>query len=165
MLAFHILDLRQLRRVIKTVVPQQLHPFDGLFVLRTDTDHDAETVANVYKTLWMPRTRSAQPRVSWRRARFTTNAMRRSRARVLFVSGSLPEAGTRTAPGAKGLAAAWAEVIRGLDNLQQVEVILQGSRFLLRGEIKGMLRRQFAPPRRLSRGPAGTCLIRGQGKM
>jgi transposase len=39
--------------------------------------------------------------------------------------------------GQKGLAAEWAEVIRGLDNLQQVEVILQGSRFLLRGEIKG----------------------------
>ena len=27
--------------------------YDGLFVLRTDTDHDAETVAAVYKTLWM----------------------------------------------------------------------------------------------------------------
>ena len=37
----------------------------------------------------------------------------------------------------KGLDAEWAEVIRGLDNLQQVELLLQGSRFLLRGEIKG----------------------------
>ena len=27
--------------------------YDGLFVLRTDTNHDAETTANVYKTLWM----------------------------------------------------------------------------------------------------------------
>jgi hypothetical protein len=27
--------------------------YDGLFVLRTDTDYDAETVAAVYKTLWM----------------------------------------------------------------------------------------------------------------
>ncbi len=27
--------------------------YDGLFVLRTDPDHDAETTANVYKTLWM----------------------------------------------------------------------------------------------------------------
>jgi hypothetical protein len=31
----------------------------------------------------------------------------------------------------KGLAAQWAEVIRGLDNLQQVELPLQVSRFLL----------------------------------
>jgi len=37
----------------------------------------------------------------------------------------------------KGLDAEWAEVIRGLDNLQQVEILLQGSRFLLRSEIKG----------------------------
>ena len=27
--------------------------YDGLFVLRTDTDHDAETIARVYKMLWM----------------------------------------------------------------------------------------------------------------
>ncbi len=27
--------------------------YDGLFVLRTDTDHDAETIARIYKMLWM----------------------------------------------------------------------------------------------------------------
>ena len=27
--------------------------YDGLFVLRTETDHDAETIARVYKMLWM----------------------------------------------------------------------------------------------------------------
>ena len=27
--------------------------YDGLFVLRTDTDHDAEAIARVYKMLWM----------------------------------------------------------------------------------------------------------------
>ena len=37
----------------------------------------------------------------------------------------------------KGLDAEWAEVVRGLDNLQQVELVLQGSRFLLRSELKG----------------------------
>ena len=37
----------------------------------------------------------------------------------------------------KGLDAEWAEVVRGLDNLQQVELLLQGSRFLLRSELKG----------------------------
>jgi hypothetical protein len=35
------------------------------------------------------------------------------------------------------LEAEWAEIIRGLDHLQQVELLLQGSRFLLRAEIKG----------------------------
>jgi hypothetical protein len=33
------------------------------------------------------------------------------------------------------LAAEWAEVVRGLDNLQQVELFLQGSRFLLRSQL------------------------------
>ena len=37
----------------------------------------------------------------------------------------------------KGLAAEWAEVVRGLDNLQHVELFLQGSRFLLRSQLKG----------------------------
>lgn len=37
----------------------------------------------------------------------------------------------------KSLVAEWAEIIRGLDHLQQVELHLQGSRFLLRSEIKG----------------------------
>ena len=37
----------------------------------------------------------------------------------------------------KGLQAEWAEVVRGLDNLQQVELFLQGSRFLLRSQLKG----------------------------
>jgi transposase len=27
--------------------------YDGIFVLRTDTDYDAPTVAHIYKTLWM----------------------------------------------------------------------------------------------------------------
>ena len=38
---------------------------------------------------------------------------------------------------ARGWKAEWAEIIRGLDNLQQVELLLQGSRFLLRGQISG----------------------------
>ncbi len=37
----------------------------------------------------------------------------------------------------KGLEAEWAEVVRGLDNLQQVELFLQGSRFRLRSQLKG----------------------------
>ena len=37
----------------------------------------------------------------------------------------------------KKLEAEWAEIIRGLDNLQQVELKLQGSRFLLRSAITG----------------------------
>jgi hypothetical protein len=37
----------------------------------------------------------------------------------------------------EGSEAEWAEIIRGLDNLQQVELFRQGSRFLLRGQMTG----------------------------
>jgi hypothetical protein len=37
----------------------------------------------------------------------------------------------------KGPSGEWAEIMRGMENLQQVEVLLQGSRFLLRSELKG----------------------------
>jgi len=37
----------------------------------------------------------------------------------------------------KGIEAEWAEIIRGLDNLQQVELLLQGSRFLMRSQMTG----------------------------
>ncbi|MGB8466245.1 MAG: hypothetical protein WCE49_14955, partial [Terrimicrobiaceae bacterium] len=46
-------------------------------------------------------------------------------------------ASSKSAWSKKGLEAEWAEVIRGLDNLQQVELLLQGSRFLLRSQLKG----------------------------
>ena len=36
-----------------------------------------------------------------------------------------------------GLEWEWAEVIRGLDNLHQVEASLQGRRFLLRSHLQG----------------------------
>jgi hypothetical protein len=36
-----------------------------------------------------------------------------------------------------GVAWEWAEVIRGLDGLQQVEANLQGRRFLLRSHLQG----------------------------
>ena len=52
----------------------------------------------------------------------------------------------------KGLAAEWAEVIRGLDNLQQAELSLQGSRFLFRSQLKG--RCLSSHPRCRSRPPA-----------
>jgi hypothetical protein len=37
----------------------------------------------------------------------------------------------------KGLQAEWAEVVRRLEKLQQVELFVQGRRFLLRSQLKG----------------------------
>ena len=84
------------------------------------------------------KTLSAPPSQSWRPV-------------PSFISATKPSAATSSAASwrlvlkreleirmeQKGLAAEWAEVIRGLDNLQQVELFLQGSRFLLRSQLKG----------------------------
>ena len=112
--------------------------YDGLFVLRTDTDYDAETVANVYKTLWMVEDtfRTAKSILETRPIYHKCDETIRGHVFCSFLALCLKrELEIRLQD--KELKAEWAEVIRGLDNLQQVEVILQGSRFLLRGEIKG----------------------------
>ena len=112
--------------------------YDGLFVLRTDTNHDAETTANVYKTLWMVEDtfRTAKSILETRPIYHKCDETIRGHVFCSFLALCLKrELEIRLEE--KGLTAEWAEVIRGLDNLQQVEVILQGSRFLLRGEIKG----------------------------
>ena len=112
--------------------------YDGLFVLRTDTGHDAETVANVYKTLWMVEDtfRTAKSILETRPIYHKCDETIRGHVFCSFLALCLKrELELRLEE--KRLDAEWAEVIRGLDNLQQVELLLQGSRFLLRSEIKG----------------------------
>jgi hypothetical protein len=112
--------------------------YDGLFVLRTDTDHDAETVANVYKALWMVEAtfRTAKSILETRPIYHKCDETIRGHVFCSFLALCLKrELELRLEE--KGLNAEWAQVIRGLDNLQQVELLLQGSRFLLRSEING----------------------------
>ena len=112
--------------------------YDGLFVLRTDTGHDAETIANDYKTLWMVEDtfRTAKSILETRPIYHKCDATIRGHVFCSFLALCLKrELELRLEE--KGLDAEWAEIIRGLDNLQQVELLLQGSRFLLRSEIKG----------------------------
>lgn len=112
--------------------------YDGLFVLRTDTDHDAETVARIYKSLWMVEAtfRTAKSILATRPIYHKRDETIRGHVFCSFLALCLKrELEIRLAQ--KSLEAEWAEIIRGLDNLQQVELLLQGSRFLLRSEIKG----------------------------
>lgn len=112
--------------------------YDGLFVLRTDTDHDAETVAHVYKTLWMVEDtfRTAKSILDTRPIYHKCDETIRGHVFCSFLALCLKrELELRLE--AKGLEAEWAEIIRGLDHLQQVELLLQGSRFLLRGQMSG----------------------------
>jgi transposase len=112
--------------------------YDGIFVLRTDTDHDAETVAHVYKTLWMVEDtfRTAKSIMDTRPIYHKCDATIRGHVFCSFLALCLKrELELRLEE--KGLKAEWSEIIRGLDNLQQAELLLQGSRFLLRGQVTG----------------------------
>ena len=136
------------RRFLKTergtrfsIDEKQIHEdarYDGIFVLRTDTDYDAETVACIYKTLWMVEDtfRTAKTILETRPIYHKCDETIRGHVFCSFLALCLkPELELRMED--KGLEAEWAEVIRGLDHLQQVELLLQGSRFLLRSEITG----------------------------
>jgi hypothetical protein len=112
--------------------------YDGLFVLRTDTDHDAETVARVYKSLWMVEDtfRTAKSILDTRPIYHKCDETIRGHVFCSFLALVLKrELEIRLET--KGIQAEWAEIIRGLDHLQQVELLLQGSRFLLRSDLKG----------------------------
>lgn len=112
--------------------------YDGIFVLRTDTDHDAETVANIYKTLWMVEDtfRTAKSILDTRPIYHKCDETIRGHVFCSFLALCLKrELELRLE--SKGLKAEWAEIIRGLDNLQQVELHLQSSRFLMRSDITG----------------------------
>jgi transposase len=112
--------------------------YDGLFVLRTDTDNDAETVARTYKSLWMVEDtfRTAKSVLDTRPIYHKCDATIRGHVFCSFLALCLKRE-LELRMERKGLQAEWAEVIRGLDNLQQVELQLQGTRFLLRSNITG----------------------------
>ena len=44
---------------------------------------------------------------------------------------------------AKGETWEWAEILRGLDNLQEVEALFQGKRFVLRSQVVGEAHKAF----------------------
>jgi transposase len=112
--------------------------YDGIFVLRTDLDEDAAIVANVYKTLWMVEDtfRTAKSILETRPIYHKCDETIRGHVFCSFMALCLKrELELRLEQ--KGLEAEWAEMIRGLDNLQQVELHLQSSRFLLRSQLVG----------------------------
>ena len=112
--------------------------YDGIFVLRTDTEHDAETVAHVYKSLWMVedtfRTAKSilETRPIYHKCDETIRGHLFCSFLALVLKHELESRMRKTA-----LDWQWPEVIRGLDNLQEVEANFQGCRFLMRNQLTG----------------------------
>ena len=112
--------------------------FDGLWVLRTNTDYDAATVATAYKGLWMVEAtiRTAKSILETRPIYHKCDETIRGHVFCSFLALRLKvELERRLAEREETWE--WAEILRGLDNLQEVEATFQSRRFLLRSQLLG----------------------------
>ena len=111
--------------------------YDGLWVLRTNTVYNAETVAHVYKNLWTVEAifRTTKSILETRPIYHRWNETICGHVFCSFLALLLKhdlESRMRQA----GMQWEWAEVIRGLDNLHQVEANFQGRSFLFRSQLQ-----------------------------
>jgi transposase len=110
--------------------------YDGLWVLRTNTLYNAETVAHVYKALWTVEDiiRTTKSIMDTRPIYHRCNETIRGHVFCSFLALILKTELERRMKFAD-LKCEWAQVIRGLDALQQVEVTFQDKRFVLRSQL------------------------------
>ena len=112
--------------------------FDGLWVLRTNTDYEAEIVAGTYKNLWtveaLIRTAKSilETRPIWHKCDETIRGHVFCSFLALRLKVDLERRLAATSERWE-----WAEILRGLDNLQEVEAVFQGKRFLFRSQFTG----------------------------
>jgi transposase len=110
--------------------------YDGIWMLRTNTDHNLETVAHVYKSLWvvenMVRTTKSilETRPIYHKRDETIRGHVFCSLLALLLKQELEKRMQQAA-----LEWEWKEVIRGLDALQQVEANFQSRGFLLRSQL------------------------------
>lgn len=110
--------------------------YDGLWVLRTNTLYNAETVAHVYKALWTVEDiiRTTKSIMDTRPIYHRCNETIRGHVFCSFLALILKTELEQRMKFAD-LKCEWAQVIRGLDALQQVEVTFQDKRFVLRSQL------------------------------
>jgi transposase len=110
--------------------------YDGLWVLRTNTLYNAETVAHVYKALWTVEEiiRTTKSIMDTRPIYHRCNETIRGHVFCSFLALLLKTELERRMKFAD-FKCEWAQVIRGLDSLQQVEVTFQDKRFVLRSQL------------------------------
>ena len=110
--------------------------YDGLWVLRTNTDYNAETVAHVYKALWTVEDifRTTKSILETRPIYHRSNQTIRGHVFCSFLALLLKTELERRLKFAD-LQCEWSQVLRGLEALQQVEATFQDKHFLLRSQL------------------------------
>jgi transposase len=110
--------------------------YDGIWVLRTNTVYNTETVAHVYKALWTVEDiiRTSKSILETRPIYHKRDATIRGHVFCSFLALVLKQE-LESRMQQADLEWEWKEVIRGLDSLQQVEANFQGRRFLFRSQL------------------------------
>jgi transposase len=110
--------------------------YDGIWVLRTNTVYNTETVAHVYKALWTVEDiiRTSKSILETRPIYHKRDATIRGHVFCSFLALVLKQE-LESRMKQADLEWEWKEVIRGLDALQQVEANFQGRRFLFRSQL------------------------------
>jgi transposase len=118
--------------------------YDGKWVLRSNLTDEPEMLALAYKELWMVEDmfRTMKSILETRPIYHKRDETIRGHVFCSFLALLLKRAlEQRLQP--KGETWEWAEILRGLDNLQEVEAIFQGKRFVLRSQVLGQAHKAF----------------------
>jgi transposase len=117
---------------------QEEERFDGLWVLRTNTELPAEEVALEYKQLWMVEHvfRSVKSMLRTRPVYHKYDATIRGHVFCSFLALILVKE-LQSQLETRGLKLEWKDVLRDLEKLQEVEVDFGAQRFFLRTELRG----------------------------
>jgi hypothetical protein len=118
--------------------------FDGKWVLRTNTSLASAEVAVKYKQLWMVEDifRSTKSLLETRPIFHKTDETIRGHVFCSFLALVLRKA-LQDCLAAMGEQLEWADVIRDLETLEEVEVVQQNKCFLLRNEVQGTCGKVF----------------------
>jgi len=111
--------------------------YDGIWVLRTNSVYNSETVAHVYKALWTVEDiiRTSKSILETRPIYHKRDVTIRGHVFCSFLALVLKQE-LESRMEQLDLQWEWKEVIRGLDALQQVEANFQGRRFLFRSQLR-----------------------------
>jgi hypothetical protein len=112
--------------------------YDGIWVLQTDLENEADDIAFTYKELWKVEAmfRTTKSILETRPIYHKCDETIRGHVFCSFLALLLRRALERRLE-QQGQTWEWAEILRGLDELQEVEARFQGKRFILRSQIVG----------------------------
>jgi hypothetical protein len=110
--------------------------YDGMWVLRTNTDLENEAVAIAYKNLWTVEDlfRTTKSILETRPIYHKCDETIRGHVFCSFLA-LLLKADLEQRLRERDESWEWKEIVRGLENLQEVEAVFQGRRFFLRSQL------------------------------